>query len=235
MPRASAHQSAHTAPTPGAAWVDRYLVPRLADQMPTRSLAGLRVLQLEPDDADEAQRCAELGASVTLAALDALPFDTGTFPTLALDPDHPIPAPHAGFDLILTGHLERLAARWSSPEALLRECARICAPSGGMLTHLSTRCPINLSGDAPLLAFPRPAPPISLRMIERAFGAAVLLPVRGHFGWRSGGIARRTIGAALDAWWRWCAAPNHPRICTSPANPLLIVWASRRTPGEARS
>lgn len=235
MPRATAHPSAHAAPTPGAAWVDRYLVPRLAEQMPTRSLTGLRVLQLDPDDADEAQRCAELGASVTLAALDPLAFDTDAFPVFSLDPNHPIFAPDAAFDLILTGHLERLASRWSSPEALLRECARICAPGGGMVTQLSTRCPINLTGDAPLLAFPRRASPVSLRALERAFGAAIILPVRGHFGWRSSGIARRAIGAALDAWWRWCAAPHHPRICTSAANPVLLVWASRRTPGETRS
>ncbi len=215
---------AHTA-TAGARWVDRYLVPRISEHMNGRTLKGVRILQLDPDDTTEATRCAELGASVTLGVCGQSRIDTDSFARVALTPDAPIDASDDAFDLILTGHPRRLSAAWSSTEAFLGECSRVCAPSGGMMVPLATRCPLDLSGDAV-----RAAPRLTVRDLERAFGSVRLLPVRGHFGWSSGGPARRVVGRALDVWWRWCATPAHPRVYTSALNPVMLVWASNAGP-----
>ena len=216
---------ASPAGTPGARWVDRYLVPRLSDVIPMRTLDGMRILHLEPDDADEADRCTELGAAVTLASLGRTGVLLGALPTITIAGDGAIGAPDAHFDVVLTGRLGRLAAAVTDPARLIAECARVCRGTGGMLATLSTGSPASLASRACDRARVRGWATISL--LEQSFASVRLLPVNGHFGWSSGGRARRVIGAALDAYWRTIASPAHPRIYTSPLNPLMIVWASR--------
>lgn len=211
--------------TPGARWVDRYLVPRLAEVMPTRTLDGMRILHLEPDDAAEAHRCCELGAEVTLAALGPTAMASDALPVLTIGADGAIGAPDARFDVVLTGRLGRIAEAVADPAVCIAECARVCRGTGGMLATLSTGSPASMAGSACDRA--RAHGRITVGALERSFASVRMLPVQGHFGWTSGGRARRVIGAVLDAYWRNVASPAHPRIYGSPLNPLMIVWASR--------
>ena len=211
----------------GERWVDQYLVPRVAEQMRGRSLDQLRVLQLLPDDLHEATWCRARGAHVSLASFEASAFPAAGFATFKLHPTGHVTAPDGNFDVIVTGHLERLMRQVESVSAMLGDCARVCAVGGGMLAPLATSCPFSLDIDRPLLSLREKPPLANVPALAAAFGEVRFLPVCGHFGWRSGGVAHRALGSLLDAYWASLARPEYRGIYSSKLNPLMMIWAAK--------
>lgn len=227
-------QASSTAPTAGARWVDRYLEPRIAAQMAGRTLAGLRILQLAPDTLEEADRCAELGALVSIGMLSDGGLDEpARYPLVSIDAYGGIAATDASFDVLVSGRLAELAGGPAAGQHLLAECARVCAPGGGLLATLSTGSPLSLAGAAADEASRRGT--LTPMALSTCFDELRMLPVDGHFGWRGGGVPRRMVGALLDFCWRHIVTPARPRLYCGPCNPLMLVWATRRPPLREQS
>lgn len=227
MPDAATQPAPPHPAAAGRRWVDQYFLPRLAERMPGRAVAGLRVLQLEPDDNAEAMRLVELGADVTLAEFTGQDARLGALPVVRCERRGAIPLSDDSVDVIITGHLGRIARAAESPAFLAAETARVCRPGGGLLAGLTSGCPLDLNRDGPRS--------ITIAHLAAAFGGVHLLPVRGHFGWTSGSAARKLVGALLDRYWDWIARPDRPRLYASALNPIMLVWAAKRQTKRAQT
>jgi SAM-dependent methyltransferase len=201
----------------GAAWVDRFLVPRLR----SRFVGNKRIscLQIAPDDDTEAQRLRELGHSCATThsnELPALPF---------LDSSH---------DFIFTGRFTVLARERDARIAFAKELHRVLRPGGSLLLVLGNRrCVIDLTKNGALIHGPGSKCTLSFGesheiLVQKAeFNSLTPLNVSSHFGWNSIPVFARWMGGVLDAYWRFLATPERRWIYTSPLNPTFVLWLNK--------
>jgi SAM-dependent methyltransferase len=206
----------------GRAWVERWLLPRLAGGPPRDCVKLGPAGQGDAAAAAEAQHLAAAGHPCRLVLV---PADAA--PPLRLD------APDGAADLVLCGGFAALAAV-AGRAALVAECARILRPGGHLLLHVGNRiAPVDLSGNAPLLHGPGAAGLMTLAEAEHAFVAAgpfarlTPLSAAGYQGWSRLPRAARPLGAAMDALWRHVLTPGRRRLYASALNPSLVLWIER--------
>src|SRR5262245_52873199 len=121
--------------SPGAAWVDRFLMPRLQSRFANGE--NILCLQIAPDDEMEAQRLRESGHSCEVSCLSgstALPF------------------PDSSYDFAFTGRFPVLATDREARVAFAKELHRVLRPGGSLLLVLGNRrCAIDLTRNGPLI------------------------------------------------------------------------------------
>ncbi|MCL4687796.1 MAG: hypothetical protein KJ007_04445 [Burkholderiales bacterium] len=217
-----AHLEAGLSPpaTAGARWVDRYLLPAVRARLASR--APLDCAQIDPDDGEEIERMREHGHACD--ALRFAPLGTGAAFDRRL--------PGASLDLAWTGRYGRVAP--ADRPAFARELARALRPGGAFLNGIGNRlCPVDLSGNAPLLHGPGCAALATLAELEATFSPAAgfrrvtLLGAAGHFGWHRLRGPARIARFPLEGWWRLLEATDLRWLRAGPLNPLLMAWIER--------
>jgi hypothetical protein len=202
----------------GAAWVDRFLRPLLAQHFPPgRSLA---CLQVSPEDPSEAIRLRELGHRCEMT-------EPGARHTLAMA--------EGSCDFVFTGRFAQRAPDRAARLTLAREFFRVLREGGALLVLVGNRwCPLDLSRNGPLLHGPWTRTALSygqcvaLFVGEAGFAAARPLGLSGHFGWASLPRVLRPLGWLLDRHWQWLATPDRRWLYAGPLNPALLLWLTKR-------
>ena len=202
----------------GAAWIERFLLPRLHSRFPADG-SSISCLQIAPDDETEAQMLRELGYRCELC-------DPGNVRALSY--------PDSSFDFVFTGRFPVLAPNPESKVVLARELHRILRPAGSLLLVFGNRrCPIDLTRNGPLIHGPTSRSTLQFSeaseiLIEQAgFSSMVPQNVAGHFGWGSIPSLARPFGKILDAYWRVIGTPERRWLYTSLLNPTLILWLNK--------
>ncbi|MBM3784996.1 MAG: class I SAM-dependent methyltransferase [Acidobacteria bacterium] len=217
----------------GADWVDRYLQPRLERTL-LESKPRLDCLQLGPDDDEEAGRLRQLGHTCTVMLTSLEPYRTWRWhqPPVVGDALCSV-FRDASFDLIFTGWIGKLTQSGAALPEVARALCRVLRPGGAMLLSASNRwCPADLVDRR--LSVPgagRPAK-LSLVEIERAFEGLPVdierLPIAGHFRWGRLPGPLRGLAPLLNSYLAACGSPGNRFVYSSPMNPLLMLWVSRR-------
>jgi SAM-dependent methyltransferase len=203
-------------PSAGAAWIERFLLPRLLERFgPARRLDCLQI----GEDLAETIRLRELGHHCEMIALDSAVK---------------MPVSSASFDLVFTGRFPALARQKQERIELARELFRILRPGGSLLLVFGNRrCPVDLSRNGPLLHGPQAASCLSAAEAQEIFTAAAgfsgirFLSVNGHFGWNRLPRWLRPLGHFADCYWRFVVTPARRWLYTSFFNPMLILWINK--------
>jgi SAM-dependent methyltransferase len=206
-----------SAASPGAAWVERFLLPQFARRFSKdRSVS---CLQIAPDDDSEARRLCQLGHNCEM-----------TTPTADLE----LPFPEASYDFVFTGRFPVLAPELEARITLAKELYRVTRRGGALLLAMGNRSsPLDLTGNGPLLHGTRARHCLSVQearaILVRAAGFESLVPlsVSGHFGWNRLPRLLQPLGQILDVYWRFVATPNRLWLYSSPLNPTLLLWLNR--------
>lgn len=205
------------ATSPGAAWVERFLLPQFARRFSKdRSVS---CLQIAPDDDSEAQRLCQLGHPCEM-----------TTPSAELR----LSFPEASYDFVFTGRFPVLASEGEARVTLAKELYRVTRRGGALLLAMGNRAsPVDLTGNGPWLHGTRARHCLSLpearAILVRAAGFESLVPLSasGHFGWNRLPQWLQPLGQVLDAYWRFVATPNRLWLYSSPLNPTLVLWLNK--------
>jgi SAM-dependent methyltransferase len=200
----------------GAAWIDRFLVPRLLERFePGRRLHCLQI----GEDFTETRRLRELGHHCEMIALGSAVK---------------VPVSSGSFDLVFTGRFPVFARQKQERIELARELFRILRPGGSLLLVFGNRlCPLDLSRNGPLLHGPQTTSCLSAAESQEIFMEAAgfseirFLGVDGHFGWNRLPRWLRPLGHFADGYWRFVVTPARRRLYTSFFNPTLILWINK--------
>jgi hypothetical protein len=219
--------------SPGARWVERFLLPKVADRLPQATARPLAFLQLAPDDDSEADHLRALGHTCDLV-LAPVPA-SGTFPSAEGRRDPGIDVARGEqYDVIFSGAFGRFAPSARARIALGHLLFGVCRPGGAvLLTMGNRRCPVDLSGNAAPLHSPWAASLLSLVEAQQLFvatcGFRSVEPLSledQHAGSTLGG-AKRAIRKGLFAYLRWVSDPGHQGRYASPLNPMLALWIAK--------
>lgn len=201
----------------GAAWVERFLLPRLESRFSSDN--GISCLQIAPDDETEAQRLRVSGHSCDISG----PRETLT-----------LPFPDSSYDFIFTGRFPVLALDDETRISFAKELYRVLRRGGSLLLVLGNRtCPVDLTRNGPLVHGPHAQRTLSFQeardVLVRNAGFTSVAPqsIFRHFGWGSLPASARWLGGALDAYWRLIVTPERLWLYTSPLNPTLILWLNK--------
>ena len=203
--------------TAGAAWVSRFLLPRLNRRFPTSS--SISCLQLWPDDPTETQHLEKSGHRCEMLEPKA---------------GGKLARPDSSCDFIFTGQFTLRAPDRTARIALAKEFNRVLRSGGSLLLAMGNRaCPVDLTRNGPRFHGPGAPSCLSLReareiLLEQA-GFATLEPLGayGHFGWGSLPGVFRPFGKVLDAYWRLLMSPSLKGLYGSPLNPTLLLWLNK--------
>lgn len=228
------------APTAAVRWVDGYLLPLVGSEIGRLPGSGLRCLQIEPDDEEEAMHLRRLGHHCEVILCD--PGRLGErhwerTPLVASDPAG-LPVADQSYDLVWSGAFGRLNPTPERRRTCARELLRVCSPRGGvLLTQGNAACALDLSSGIKLsLGRARPDQ-VTYAELQRAFlgeagfAAMHLKSVAGHFGWTRVPRLLRVVAIALERYLEWASRPDRPRRYASALNPMFGLWFTRGTGG----
>lgn len=209
--------------SPGAMWVERFLLPLLEARMPG---AGLSCLKIEPigdtDARDEAERLNRAGHRCDVVLCDN-DFDLTRLPFAS-----------NCYDLVLNGCFGRMTPAPILRTGFARELARITKTKGALLLGIGNRiCPLDISGNAARLHSPSSPTLLTLREAEGVFvseagyTAVQLINLQGNFGWTKATGLSRIIAVLLETYWRYVVTAKRRWLYQSPFNPYLLLWIVR--------
>lgn len=139
----------------------------------------------------------------------------------------------ASFDFVWTGAFGRLGVRKSERDEIARELLRICRPGGAcLITGGNRRCPVDLSGAAPLLRGPRCTALLDYDEVLRTLadaGSSKVEPLNlaGIFGWRQIPAPLRGLASLAERYVQWASPPERVARYAGSLNPMIALWAER--------
>jgi SAM-dependent methyltransferase len=218
--------------TVGGMWVDRFLLPRLASFLPKGR--PLELLQIDPDDEDEAAHLRSYGHHCTVILTGAKGLDVASWrqtPVLA-NPGR-LPFSDASFDLLFTGAFGRVAHGSQARQRVAAEFLRVLRSDGGILLCCSNRnCPVDLlSRRVPIRALAHKTT-VSFGELETAFAMPGTSPkinqlsLKDHFSFQRAQWPLRAALPIAARYLKWSSTPER-WVYSSALNPILLVWVKK--------
>jgi hypothetical protein len=231
----------NTVRSASARWVDAFLLPALHARFPGTLHSGLRCLQVEPADEEEATYLRSRGhaCDVLLCNGERAGERAWQRPPLVGGPAR-LPVEDHRYDFVWSGAFGRLNRTPESRSACARELCRVSATGGAvMLTAGNRASPLDLSAGSARLHGPFRTDLVTLPEMKRhfvdegGFSAMRLLSLEGCFGWAQLPGALRFAAAWLEGYLRWVSSPASPGIYGSPLNPMFALWFERAAGARA--